>query len=351
MKNVAYYFAGILCLTGFAAANGESMLKAVSFPKVFNDAPFIARVQVLAEDYDDYESVYDDKGRCISGCAYPGITIEEETEALERNTRLANAVIQQYAPSENNIANNVVNNAPTSYVPTVNTNAGSSSGSVGSETTVPSQQPVAQNHPNTQTTILPVTYTCAQHRSANQTQVPSNSPIDVDIKITSDFGPRKSPTAGASSVHRGIDISVPTGTPVYATAHGTVEYIRDQGNTGGGKYIVIKHDNTDFRTAYFHLSNNQILKVGDRVQAGCLIGLSGNTGASTGPHLHYTIYYTQPGKAFSFALDPIDPLWTENQLKTKYRFKSQATKSCLHTAHNFCGKGTVPPDTLPGEIK
>lgn len=341
MKNMVSYLVVLVCIGGLVSANGESLLKPASFPKVFNDAPFIARIQTLAEGYDDYESVYDANGRCISGCAYPGITMEKETEAIERNSRIAQSAAQQYNyPNGNIVADNVV-------VPEQQSNTNVVMPNVSNQPTTNLNPPAASTPP----TPSQQTYNCATHRAAYRTLVPGNSPIDIDIHISSDFGPRKSPTAGASSWHKGIDISIPTGTPVYATADGTVEYIRDQGNKGGGKYIVIKHGNTNFRTAYFHLSNNQVLKVGDFVNAGCLVGISGNTGVSTGPHLHYTIYYTQPGKSFNFALDPVDPLWTENQLKTNYRFKSQAAKSCLHTAHNFCGTGAVPPDTLPGEIK
>ena len=157
-------------------------------------------------------------------------------------------------------------------------------------------------------------------------------------------------------MHRGIDIRAATGTNVYATANGTVEFIRDQGNEGGGKYVLIRHDNGNFRTAYFHLSNNTIKKVGDRVRAGDLIGISGNTGNSSGPHLHYEMYYTQQGKKFGWNQDAIDPLWTKNYLDTQYSFKNQTTKSCLHNPEKFCGNHSAasnkkPPETLPCEVK
>ena len=343
MKNTIYYIFGLMCVGGVISANGESFLKPTSFPTTFADVPFITKMQVLADGYDDYESVYDKDGHCISGCAYPGITLEQETAAIERNTRLANMVASQYANESGNNNYYTYGNAEL-YEDIIDSPVAPNPSPI---ITPPSDA----NPPSVTNPPVATTYNCAQHRSASQTQIPANPPIDTDIRITSDFGPRRAPTSGASSWHKGIDISAPIGTPVYATASGTVEYIRDQGNRGGGKYVVIKHGNTNFRTAYFHLSDNHILKVGDTVQAGCLIGLSGNTGASTGAHLHYAIYYTQPNKSFSFITDPIDPLWTTNRLNTNYRFKSQSVKSCLHTARNFCGNGTVPPDTLPGEIK
>ena len=341
MKNWIYGFVGVAWVGGFAAANGESFLAPATFPKTFNDAPFVARLQVLADDYQYYETVYDSDGRCISGCAYPGITIEEETAAIQRNTQMANMAAAQYDYS--NTHTNYVANT-NGAINTINPINSENSNTVVGTQNIPSVQ-------NGQTAPSAPTYNCATHRIAQNTKIPANSPIDVDIIITSDFGPRIRPTAGASSVHRGIDISVPVGTPVYATADGTIEKIKEDGNKGGGKYIVIRHDGTNFRTSYMHLSNNNVLKVGDVVQAGCLVGFSGNTGASTGAHLDYRIFYTSGGKQFNMTTDMVDPLWTENRLATNYRFKNQSDKSCLHTAHNFCGTGTVPPDRLPGEIK
>ncbi|MBP5707960.1 MAG: M23 family metallopeptidase, partial [Alphaproteobacteria bacterium] len=218
----------------------------------------------------------------------------------------------------------------------------------------PNNEPSLQT-PATQTIAQISLNNCSPNRVVRMTDIPGNSPIVGDIRVTSDFGPRKAPIAGATSWHKGIDISVPTGTPVYATANGTVEYIADQGNKDGGKYILIKHGDSRFRTAYFHLSDNNILKVGDTVRAGDLIGKSGNTGNSTGPHLDYRIFYTAPNKSFGWGADAIDPLWVKNYLETQYRFASQSVKSCLHNKNNFCaGQSSVkqtPPETLPCEIK
>ena len=281
MKNAIYGFIVVTCLGGFLSANGESLLKAASFPKTFEDLPFIARMEVLTEGYADVESIYDKDGRCISGCPYAGITIEEETEAIRRNTQLANNAISAYI---NEPTNTTPSEIPTTNVPSerlpINTQPINTPSTNILPVTTPAPNPPATVTPHP--TSVPVQsgpYTCAKYRATKRTVLPLNSPIDTGIIVSSDFGPRKAPMAGTTSWHKGIDISVPTGTNIYATGDGTIEYIRDQGNQGGGKYVIVKHGNSNFRTAYMHLSNNQVLKVGDTIQAGCLIGISGNTGA------------------------------------------------------------------------
>ena len=361
MKNAIYFIVGAGIIGGFVSADGESLLKPVSFPKSFDDVPFVARMEILADGYKDYETIYDNAtGRCISGCAYAGITIEDETEAIARNTRRANDAINAY------IVPQTAETTPTRDVvqPTSSSQPQPQANDVP---TTPSQtipQPTPQQTQPSQPIQTPltnpsgtssITQTCSPHRVVKATDIPWNSPIAGDIRISSDFGPRQAPTAGATSWHKGIDIPVPTGTPIYVTANGTIEYISDQGNTGGGKYVVVKHGNTGFRSAYFHLSNNRVLKVGDRVRAGDKVGISGNTGSSTGPHLHYAVYYTKSGQSFGWGQDVIDPLWVKNYLDTRYKFKSQSTKSCLHNPRNFCAKESQtqqkPPETLPCEVK
>jgi len=85
-----------------------------------------------------------------------------------------------------------------------------------------------------------------------------------------------------------LDFGAPIGTPVYAAASGTVIISRAGGWNGGyGSYIVVKHDNGT-QTLYSHLSRNRV-SVGDWVTKGSLIGNIGNTGKSTGPHLHFEV--------------------------------------------------------------
>ena len=103
--------------------------------------------------------------------------------------------------------------------------------------------------------------------------------------ISSGFGPRNSPTAGASSNHGGIDIAVGEGTNVYACMDGKVTV--SQFSDSAGNYVQIDHGN-GYVTKYMHNSQLKV-SVGDQVTAGQLIALSGNTGNSTGPHIHFQI--------------------------------------------------------------
>ncbi len=102
---------------------------------------------------------------------------------------------------------------------------------------------------------------------------------------SSGFGRRSAPTKGASTYHKGIDWATPTGTPVYASCGGTVS----RAGWGRGYGYVVYIDHEDGRqTRYGHLSK-VLVSVGDTVKQGERIALSGNTGVSTGPHLHFEI--------------------------------------------------------------
>lgn len=113
----------------------------------------------------------------------------------------------------------------------------------------------------------------------------------VDGAVTSEFGWRESPTAGASSNHPGLDIGAPEGTPVYAAGAGEVTTAGSYG--GYGNAVVIDHGN-GLETLYGHLSK-VLVSVGEMVNQMQEIGAVGSTGISTGPHLHFGIY--QNGEA------------------------------------------------------
>ena len=112
------------------------------------------------------------------------------------------------------------------------------------------------------------------------------TPLD-GARLSSNFGMRKHPISGYNKMHKGVDFAAPKGTPIYAGGNGVIEYV---GNNGGyGKYIRIRHNN-NYKTAYAHLSGyNKKISKGVRVNQGDIIGYVGNTGNSTGPHLHYEI--------------------------------------------------------------
>ena len=107
----------------------------------------------------------------------------------------------------------------------------------------------------------------------------------ASTRVTSGFGKRNSPTAGASTYHKGIDIGASTGTAIYAAASGTVTeagYSSSRGN-----YVVIYHSN-GVSTAYMHCSALYVSS-GDKVSQGQTIAAVGSTGISTGPHLHFSV--------------------------------------------------------------
>ena len=104
--------------------------------------------------------------------------------------------------------------------------------------------------------------------------------------LSSYFGQRKSPFTGRTVMHEGLDIAANTGTPVIVTADGIVsqvEYSPTYGNT-----VVVDHG-YGYQTLYAHNSRN-LVKVGQRVKRGERIAQVGNTGMSTGPHLHYEVH-------------------------------------------------------------
>lgn len=102
---------------------------------------------------------------------------------------------------------------------------------------------------------------------------------------TAGFGMRKDPFSQGVEFHTGIDISCPSGRPVYATADGIVVEAKFTG--GLGKCILIFHG-LGISTKYGHLSKI-VVKEGQKIKRGTLVGYTGSTGRSTGPHLHYEV--------------------------------------------------------------
>ena len=116
-----------------------------------------------------------------------------------------------------------------------------------------------------------------------------NVPLGAPVPgvLTSKFGKRIDPINGKSAYHRGVDIRGRMGSDVKATGAGTVK--TQNYDKVKGRYIVLDHGN-GFRTKYAHLKKSLVQK-GDIVQRGQVIGLVGNSGRSTGPHVHYEISY------------------------------------------------------------
>jgi murein DD-endopeptidase MepM/ murein hydrolase activator NlpD len=119
--------------------------------------------------------------------------------------------------------------------------------------------------------------------------------LPADGWITSYFGQRMSPWAGRLKMHEGLDVGAPYGTPVYSPADGIVTFSGEK--AGFGKFVQVDHG-YGIETIYAH---NQSLGVrsGEKVKRGSLLAAVGNTGHSTGPHLHYEV------RVNGIAVDPL----------------------------------------------
>jgi murein DD-endopeptidase MepM/ murein hydrolase activator NlpD len=103
--------------------------------------------------------------------------------------------------------------------------------------------------------------------------------------VTSDFGTRLDPYSAERKMHQGLDIATPHGQPVFSPSDGTVVFTGSEG--GYGKVLVIDHG-YGVKTRYGHLSEIHV-RLGDRIKRGDKVASVGNTGRSTGPHLHYEV--------------------------------------------------------------
>ena len=308
----------------------KSFLTAEKFPTVFNDLSFTERMEVLADGYDDVASEFDENGVCISGCAYVGITLEQEEAYMERAAREFGEIVkkneaamaqqqqqlQQQAMAQQQVFSGLppgatvvqmVNGQPVSYAQVPGQPMVQQPG-VGVQTQTGQQNAVGVNNGGTsvgnqvvsavQPTVLqPVSsgVFCSDKNPDIAQGTLFTAPIAGRVQLHSDFGERRPPKTKngyGSRYHKGIDVTASSGTKLYAAADGVVTF---SGWSGGyGNKIQIEHTlagtNKKATTLYAHLSK-RLVNVGDKVSKGCLIGLVGNTGSSGGPHLHYEMHY------------------------------------------------------------
>jgi murein DD-endopeptidase MepM/ murein hydrolase activator NlpD len=146
--------------------------------------------------------------------------------------------------------------------------------------------------------------------------IPAIMPVRKEdlTRMASGYGWRSDPFTKARKMHRGMDFTAPTGTPVYAAGNGKI--IRaDNTASGFGEHIEIDHG-YGYSTIYAHLSKYNV-KAGQKVKRGDLIGFVGNTGRSSGPHLHYEVHKNgQPINPINFYYGNLTPEEFKQMLKT-----------------------------------
>lgn len=119
-------------------------------------------------------------------------------------------------------------------------------------------------------------------------QIPNGWPI-TNKGVTGKFGWRDHPILKRKEFHPGIDLAASIGTPIYAPASGVVEF-SGYSNNGYGYNVILLH-NFGFKSVFAHMTRKDVVKAGGFVNKGDLIGYTGNTGLSTGPHLHYEVRF------------------------------------------------------------
>ena len=130
----------------------------------------------------------------------------------------------------------------------------------------------------------------SEEMAALMQHVPNGSPVEYH-GLTSKFGYRTHPTLQRKEFHRGSDLKAPMNTPIYATADAIVEWAAKHKKSGYGNLIILDHS-FGFKTYFGHL-NKIVVKSGQFIKRGDLVGYSGNTGMSNGPHLHYEVRFIQ----------------------------------------------------------
>ena len=158
--------------------------------------------------------------------------------------------------------------------------------------------------------------------------IPNGYPMERYDHISAPYGYRSHPLLFTRHLHTGVDFAMPIGTPIYATADGVVNGAEFSG--GGYGYLVKIDHSLGFMTYYAHL-NKIVVQKGMFVKRGQLIAYSGNTGRSTGPHLHYEIRFLgnviNPKNFMEWKMSNFDSIFEKE--------RSVAWRSLLVTINNL----------------
>lgn len=263
-------------------ASAASLLQPQSFPKTSADIGFIDRVVIQQEGYEPWEKEYDRNGNCISGCTYPGLTIQDDLELSRQRTENAWMQTQQYLRQQR-LSSQQTPSVVTAEQPKQSGNLSQAISNWVEKQNARRCTPVNSSVPVGQI-------------------MPFGTPLVGTPTITSKYGARTHPVTGNLSKHEGVDFSAVIGTDVFTPANGTVAAVWSDSTCGNG--LRISHAN-GYETVYCHL-NKVVVNKGDKVEAGCKVAETGNTGRTTGPHLHYGI------KAGGDYIDPMNWINTKN---------------------------------------
>ena len=161
--------------------------------------------------------------------------------------------------------------------------------------------------------------------------IPAIPPINPDpstYRLSSSFGYRVDPVYGRSARHLGVDFAMDPGHPIYSTGDGVVESVKFE-FFGYGNHVVIDHG-FGYKTRYAHLKNIGVVE-GMKVKRGECIGESGNSGKSTGPHLHYEVIYkgspVNPSNYYDLTITP------EEYATMVQNTADMSEKLTLHPSH------------------
>ena len=247
------------------ADGGTTKLSAQTFPKTFQDLSFADRMNVLREGYAPWESEYDQNGNCIVNCPYKGIKLEDYEDMLRRNTEEARYARYMYEMKNPPLPAPVATADDAVDIPAVGGPGPEFAPPIGAGICAPRHQGIVGDQ-----------------------FIPNGMPLTGPVRMSDGFGKRIHPITKNWQMHTGVDLSAKTGTPIFSTLTGVVDMAGYHGHCGNAVRVVAKE--SGYAVLFCHLDKIMVSK-GETVVSGCQVGTVGNTGRSTGPHLHYSIYY------------------------------------------------------------